>query len=76
MTKSDRDEFERAALVTMARIEVNLAEHMRRTEILENAIEKLFEQDRDQYKQIHMAQGALALLTLIASVVGILKFFK
>ena len=74
MSRSDRDDFERDALVTMARIEVNLAEHMRRTEILESAIEKLFAQDKDQYKQIHMAQGALALLTLAGSVLALLKF--
>ena len=52
--------------ITLARQNVSLEEHMRRTELLENKIDPL-------QAQINQALGAVKFLTIISVVVGVIS---
>jgi hypothetical protein len=51
---------------SIARIEVDVANHIKRTNIIETEVKYL-------HRQINIAQGAIALISLIAIIVSILK---
>lgn len=60
----------------LAAIEVNLKEHMRRSAMLENAVQKLEEEDKKLFRAMYMLQGALALIGVVGSILGLLKYIK
>lgn len=55
----------------VTKIEANLAEHMRRTAIAENRLDKTDKKYASLQKSYYMVQGALALVTIIGVVAGI-----
>ena len=56
---------------TLVKQEANLAEHMRRTELAENAIKALDEDLAPIKKHVNMLQGVLKLIAVLGTVVGI-----
>lgn len=54
---------------TLAAQHVSLKEHMRRTELLEKEI-------RPIKTHVNMVQGAIALITILATIAGIIQIFR
>lgn len=55
--------------VTLTAQHVTLQEHIKRTEILENEMKPI-------QRRMDMVQGAIALIALIGTIIGIIAFFK
>lgn len=59
----------------LGRVEENLGEHMRRTSNLEGQVESLWKANEKATLSIAKAQGAIALLSLISLIVGLVAAF-
>jgi hypothetical protein len=66
--------------VTAAKQEVNLAEHMRRTELAEKSIELLRSDVKPIQKHVAMLEGVLKALGILSVILGLIagaiQFFK
>lgn len=58
--------------VTLAKQEVNLDNHIRRTDLAEESISLIRDEIKPIKKHIHMMEGALKLIGVLSLVVGLL----
>ena len=60
----------------LAGIQANLKEHMRRSAMLEKAVEHLEAEDKKLFRAMYMLQGALALIGIIGTILSLIKYIK